>query len=310
MKTIPRRQRGAAVLLALFIATLATLIVSGLFYRQFVLLRTMENEQLAAQSRVLLRGALDWSRAILRSNAENKSKSVMVDALTEPWAQPLADMRLDTLGESSALAAQASISGQIEDAEGRFNLRNLVEHGELLDTEVEALRRLVDLLRLPPATADLIASRMLESFPAAADTAPANRPLPLLLPEDIIAIPGISLDAAQKLAPYLVILEASTPVNVNTAPAEVLAARIENLDLARARALVAQRERIGYFNSLGDFRNYAGNINTGERDLAIKSSHFIVRGQVRLDRATTRMEALVKRDPNNIARVLWQRELP
>ncbi|MEF9995806.1 MAG: type II secretion system protein GspK, partial [Burkholderiaceae bacterium] len=114
------RQRGAAVLLALFIATLATLIVTGLFYRQFVLLRTIENEQLAAQSRVLLRGALDWSRAILRGNTENKS--VMFDALTEPWAQPLADMRLDTLGESSALAAKASLSGNIEDAEGRFNL--------------------------------------------------------------------------------------------------------------------------------------------------------------------------------------------
>src|SRR5258707_10562383 len=61
--------RGAALLMALFIAALATLIVSGLFWRQFVLLRTIENQQLMSQSRLLLRGALDWARAILREDA-------------------------------------------------------------------------------------------------------------------------------------------------------------------------------------------------------------------------------------------------
>jgi len=44
-------QRGAAVLMALFVAALATMIITGLFYRQFVLLRTIENQQLTSQSR-------------------------------------------------------------------------------------------------------------------------------------------------------------------------------------------------------------------------------------------------------------------
>lgn len=301
-----RSQRGAAVLLALFVATLATLLVSGLFYRQFVVLRTIENEQLAAQSRALLRGALDWSRAILRGNTQNKS--VMFDGLDEPWAQPLAEMRLDTLGASSALAAQATLSGGMEDAEGRLNLANLIQDGEIVPRELEALRRLAVLMQLPPATADLIAARLLAS--TAPSSTESSRPLPLLLPSDIAAIPGLSADAVAKLAPYLVILEAPTTVNVNTAPAEVLAARIEGLDLSRARALVATRERLGHFNNLGDFRNQAGGITIDERGLAIRSNHFLVRGQIRLDRATTRMEALVKRDSNNIARVLWHRELP
>lgn len=300
-----RRQRGAAVLLALFIATLATLIVSGLFYRQFVVLRSLENEQLAAQSRALLRGALDWSRAILRGNTQNKS--VMFDGLDEPWAQPLADMRLDALGASSAAAAQATLSGSIEDAQGRFNLANLVVDGELVEPELAALRRLATLMQVPPATADLIAARVLAAQRPATDAA---RPLPLLLSSDIAGINGISAEAAARLAPYLVMLPEPSAINVNTAPAEVLAAHIENLDLARARSLVATRARIGHFVSLGDFRNQAGGIAIDERGLAIKSDHFLVRGQVRLDRATTRMEALVKRDPNQIARVLWQRELP
>ena len=95
----PGHQDGAAVLMALFVATLATLIVTGLFYRQFVLLRTIENQQLVSQSRQLLRGALDWGRAILREDANRSS----YDALSEPWAQPLAETRLDQLGSGDGL---------------------------------------------------------------------------------------------------------------------------------------------------------------------------------------------------------------
>ncbi len=122
----PGHQAGAAVLMALFVATLATLIVTGLFYRQFVLLRTIENQQLVSQSRQLLRGALDWGRAILREDANRSS----YDALSEPWAQPLAETRLDQLGETGSIASLASIAGSMEDAQGRFNLHNLVNNGE------------------------------------------------------------------------------------------------------------------------------------------------------------------------------------
>ncbi len=78
-----------------------------------------------AQSRLLLRGALDWGRAILREDANRSS----YDALSEPWAQPLAETRLDQFGETSVLASQASIAGSMEDAQSRLNLRNLIDNG-------------------------------------------------------------------------------------------------------------------------------------------------------------------------------------
>jgi general secretion pathway protein K len=132
VRTDARNERGAAVLMALFVATLATLLITGLFHRQFVLLRTIENQQLMSQSRLLLRGALDWGRAILREDANRSS----YDALSEPWAQPLAETRLDQLGETSSLAALASIAGSIEDAQGRLNLRNLIEQGQVVEKEL------------------------------------------------------------------------------------------------------------------------------------------------------------------------------
>jgi general secretion pathway protein K len=309
-------------LLALFVAALATMIVSALFYRQFVLLRTIENQQLMAQSRLLLRGALDWGRAILREDANRSS----YDALTEPWAQPLAETRLDQLGETSVLAAQASISGSMEDAQSRLNLRNLIDKGEIVESELDALRQLCTLLQVPQQTADLIAQRMQLALPSnvvddggrapnsiGVDSAP--RPIPLMLPQDLRSIPGISAEAAQRLAPYIVVLDERTPVNVNTARPEVIAARVPGMSLSDARALVAERERISYFNNVGEVRTRLGAKanGVGEADIATASRFFFVRGEVKLDRAVTRMEALVRRGvPGQGIQpvtVLWIREI-
>ncbi len=319
-----RQQNGAAVLLALFVAALATMIVSALFYRQFVLLRTIENQQLMSQSRLLLRGALDWGRAILREDANRSS----YDALSEPWAQPLAETRLDQLGETSSLASQASIAGSMEDAQGRFNLRNLVDNGQIVESELEALRRLCVLLQVPEQTAELIALRMQQGLPATT-AAPDDggrmsdagmgtdkrRPLPLMHPQDLASISGISAEATQRLAPYIVVLDERTPINANTARPEVIAARVPDLSLSDARALVAERERISYFNNVGEVRTRLGvKANAvGEADIATASRFFFVRGEVKLDRAVTRMEALVKRGiPGQGIQpvtVLWIREI-
>lgn len=318
----PRAQSGAAVLMALFVATLATLIVSGLFYRQFVLLRTIENQQLVAQSRQLLRGALDWGRAILREDGNRSS----YDALSEPWAQPLAETRLDQLGETGSIASLASIAGSIEDAQGRFNLHNLVDNGQIVEKELESLRRLTSLLELPTQTADLIAERMLEAqgLSSSAEDKPGEapgsegerpQPLPLMLPRDISGVQGISPEATDRLAPYIVVLDENTPVNVNTASAEVIAARVPGLTLAEARGFVAERDRISYFNTTGEARTRLGAKGSGVTDaeLSVNSRYFFVRGEVKLERAVTRMEALVKRGapgqgPASV-NVLWTREI-
>jgi general secretion pathway protein K len=319
-----RHQRGAAVLMALFVAALATMIITGLFYRQFVLLRTIENQQLTSQSRLLLRGALDWGRAILREDA-NRSQ---YDALSEPWSQPLAETRLDQLGETGSLAALATIAGSMEDAQGRFNLRNLVENGQVLERELDTLRRLVSLLQLPEQTADLIALRMAQAMPApvAPDASGTisdaelrarekPRPLPLMLPQDIAGISGIDPAAVQRLAPYIVVLDERTPVNANTASPEVIAARVPELTLAEARTLVAERDRIAYFNNTGEVRTRLGNKGAlvTDSEISTASRFFFIRGEVKLDRAITRMEALVKRaipgQGQQAVTVLWTREI-
>jgi general secretion pathway protein K len=317
--TNKEQQRGAAVLMALFVATLATIIVSGLFWGQFVLLRTIENQQLVSQSRLLLRGALDWSRAILREDQRTTAQ----DTLSEPWAQGLAETRLDQLGETSALASQASIAGSIEDAQGRYNLRNLLKPTDFTidDNEVEVLRRLCNLLQVPEAAADLIAVRMFQSLHPRTEPEPgksrsmdddAPKPLPLVLPQDLAGVTGLDPKDAQKLMPYVVILDAPSQVNINTAAPEVIAARFARMSLADARALVRQRET-SYFVNIGDVRlsRFREGGLPGDAQISTASRYFLVRGQVKLDRANTRMEALIRRGDRweTPPRVIWQREL-
>ena len=321
---LPDRVRGAALLMALLIAAIATVIVSGLFWRQFVLVRTIENQQLVSQSRLLLRGALDWARAILREDAASSS----YDALTEPWAQPLAETRLDQLGETSALASQASMSGAIEDAQSRFNLRNLVSGNPSRDeAERKVLASLASELSLPQPTADLIAEYVIQTavpyvvtpagVPATTAQSPQPaqpaQPLPLVFPEDVARIPGVDPVVAPRLAPYIVVLDGSTAVNFNTASAEVIAA-VAGLSLSDARAVVADRDRIP-FNSTGDIKNRLrgrGTTSVSDADVSVSSRYFFVRGEIKLQRADSRMEALVKRAPPGQlgpVDVVWEREL-
>jgi general secretion pathway protein K len=305
--------------MALVVAAIATVIVSGLFWRQFVLVRTIENQQLMSQSRLLLRGALDWAGSILREDALQSNYT----AFTGPWAQPLAETRLDQLGESSALASQATMSGAIEDAQSRFNLSNLGNgDGTINRPEHDALVRLASELSLPEPTADLISAYVAQTsvpyaalppgVPATAGLARPDQPLPLVFPEDVARIPGMDPAVAPRLAPYVVMLDRGTQVNFNTASAEVIAAVVgDRLSLSDARALVADRDRIPFL-STGDVRLSKWQPFALPNDVSTVSSYFFIRGEIKLQRADTRMEALVKRaprGPSSPVALLWEREL-
>jgi len=324
-------QRGVAVLLALFIVAIATLIVTDLFWRQFVLFRTIDNQQSSSQARLLLRGAQDWARSILQDQTHPG-----YDALTDPWAQPLAQTRLDQLGETAPIASLATIEGQITDAQARFNLRNLLDaSGAINPVQLAILEKLAGLLGAPSGTAQLIASYLAQAYvggaPAAAaappissaSTAPVaaltvplasgTRPVPPVFPEDLAAVPGIDPAAAQTLAQFVILLDqSSTPVNFNTAGPELMAATIPELTISDANTLAAERNR-AYFVNTGDIQNRLRGRGGAFPLVGVStnSQYFIVDGTIRIENASTRLQALVRRygtGAQGSVQVLWERE--
>ncbi|WP_323048512.1 type II secretion system minor pseudopilin GspK [Paraburkholderia sp.] len=117
-----------AIISALLVVALSAILVSGMLWRQQVQIRRIENQRLLSQALWVSRGALDWTRLILRSEGDTSAGITYLGGL---WGVPIAKTRLSDflgqIGEVRAEQGQATyLSGSIEDAQAKFNLRNLV----------------------------------------------------------------------------------------------------------------------------------------------------------------------------------------
>jgi len=154
-----RRQAGVAVVTALLLTTLAITIVASLFWQQQVQVRSIENQRYQLQKKWVLRGALDWAVLILRED-ERISK---VDHLGEPWAVNLGDTRLDQYvenGKTDVEDSEATLSGQISDAQAKFNLSNLAKNGVVNLREQAVFAKLLSNLRMDASLAQQVAAQI------------------------------------------------------------------------------------------------------------------------------------------------------
>lgn len=315
------RQRGIAVITALLLTTLAITIVASLFWQQQVQVRSIENQRLQLQKQWILRGALDWAGLILREDAKHSS----VDNLDEPWAVPLAETRLDQYVESGRAvdhAGDATLSGSISDAQARYNLTNLCPNGTIDSAEVAAFGRLLSDAQLNPALAQATADVMAAAHrseelrtgtkpqvaAANGDSQPNTQPMNLTQMEDLLAVPGFSPEMLGKLKNFVVFLPRATPINVNTAPAEVLAARIGTLTISDATSLVAKRNT-ATFRDLADFaqRLPGKTFAPSASEASVATHYFLVDGKVRMNRAELDMQALIERSGSS-TKIIWIRE--
>lgn len=299
-------QRGVAVVTALLVVMLATTVVAGLFVRESVTVRSVENRLALSQTRWVERAALDWAKVILRADA----RGGVVDHLGEPWAVPVAETQLDETVTGGAKiggkSRPAMLAGQIFDAQARFNLAAMVQGGRVSDVHLAAFRRLLSVLGQPESLADMVLSRLLRSIPRTLEgnTVPPEE-LALLRLDDLRTVPGFDAAVIEALRPFVVVLPEPTLVNVNTAPAEVLAALVPSLELGGARRFVARRERT-YFRTLEEAAlQIDGQPVLPANLLSVGSRFFIVRGMVRFDRVETTSETLIARSSDRVD-ILWQ----
>jgi general secretion pathway protein K len=308
-----KRQRGVAVIMALLLTTLAITIVASLFWQQQVQVRSIENQRLQLQKQWVLRGALDWASLILREDAKYSS----VDTLDEPWAVPLAETRLDQYvdnGSADGDVASATLMGSISDAQARLNLTDLCPDGTINPDEVAAFAQLLNNEHIDPAlaqaTADLMAAA--QKKPEANAEKPDNRsgPLPMNLTQvdDLLAVPGFTPKSLDKIKNFVIFLPRATPINVNTAPAQVLEAGIDGLSPADATALVESRNSAS-FRDIADFaaRLPENSLSVSNLEASVTTNYFLVNGKVRMNRAGLDVQALIERNGTN-TKLIWIRE--
>ncbi|KQQ87571.1 hypothetical protein ASF77_15960 [Massilia sp. Leaf139] len=135
-------------------------------------------------------------------------------------------------------------------------------------------------------------------------------PIKFLEVEDLLAVRGLTPEMLAKLRPYIIVLPDRTPVNVNTASAEVLAAVIPNFSLSEANALLARRRNIPW-DDIGKFQNEISGRTPVADSISVKSDWFLVNSRIRLDRATLNAQSLIQRSANPIGggvKVVWVRQ--
>jgi general secretion pathway protein K len=307
---IRRRQGGVAIISVLVIVMLVSLIVGSLFWREFVATRSIQNRLAMAQLRWIETAVLDWAAVVLQADQRAAGE---VDHLLETWATPVAETQLDetvTAGASIGGASDnALLAGQIQDAQARIDLNGLVRDGQVVPERQAMVERLFAMLGLPAGLIQPLISHL---------TAPRHTVLPLLRLSDLMQLPGYEPEVIETLSPFVVFIPSVRPgastavvttrININTAPAEVIAAALEGLGLDEARRFVLIRERT-YFTSLQLAQSRFGRpVELDPERFAVKSSYFLLRGMVRFGRVEAQSEALFFRAPSRVE-LLWRHRI-
>ena len=240
------RQRGVAIITALLVVVLAAGIATYLLAQQSHALTRTARATGRAQAGLYAAPTLDYARALLAA-ALLKSPYV---SNRQSWAQGLSALPIEN----------AIASGVIHDEAGKFNLNNLVLNRQTPSApDIAIFRRLLTELKLNPDLADAVIDWIdedSEPSPAGAeDSYYMNLPSPyraanqpLVQWQELARVRGFDSATVQRLAPFATALPSRTMVNLNTAPAEVLAALFPQLASSDIATMVRVRETLPYRN--------------------------------------------------------------
>lgn len=239
----PQGERGVAILIAMVILALGASITSAMLWQRSIAVDRAAELRAQTQAYYYDLGAEAWVAQILKRDAGKP------DTLGSNWAQQLPPLPVDG----------GALLGHVEDLEGRFNINDLIDqHGNEDTVAFAALQHLLDALGIDPALANPILDWVdPNDIPRPTDGAEtayygtldppyASANQPLVSPSSLLLVKGITPKIYARLAPYITALPVRTPVNINTAPAPVLAAVVPDLGLSQARDIVESRGKNGF----------------------------------------------------------------
>ena len=267
------KQRGVALLIALILVALATILASKLSFDGFLERRRAMGVLAAEQALQFGLGAEALAADVLAQDAQNSPQTT----LAAPWAQPTQPLPItpqdDPEGEPIG-----TLQGELEDMEGRFNLNSLghvITDAKLQKTvqdpqPLAQFQRLLVSVGVEPKWAaiarDWIDADDIPGSPDGAEdqiytsqTPPyTTGNWPMMSPGELMNLPGFGADRYSKIAPYVTALPTALPrINVCTAPAQVLESLADNMGEYTPQVLASGR-KTGCFPDLQVLRKVLG----------------------------------------------------
>ncbi len=322
-----RSEQGMAILMAMLTLALVATLAAGVLWQQWRAQEQESSSRYEEQATWLLGAALDWARVILTED----SKASNTDNKTEPWSIPLQETQLSSFlaastsgvtnnasgsgGINEAQAEQIFISGRITDLQSRLNIFNLYNAGQISTADLNAMTQLFTLLGLPESELNRLVLGMgviSNNF----NTPTQSNPLAqFATPQRIEQLSwlGLSAQTLSTISPFVTWLPVRTPLNLNTAPPQVLAASFKGLSLSNAQKLALSRDSQPW-NTLEDATNAltavtqgagmgGGSLNSAQ--FALNSNYFQVFGRLRFD-ALVFTERTVLQRTNQQTLILWR----
>ena len=308
-----RQQQGLALITAVLVVAIVATVATTLALGEQVWFRQAQNMTGRAQAESLRRGALNYAAILL---ARDDAK---IDHLGELWAKPLPPLPVE----------DGMLAFSVEDAQARFNLNNLVRSGKHSLPDIAVFQRLLasPQLKLDPGLSEVLSAALLDWLDSnttvdrpggAEDIEYLSLPQPyrsgnqlLTSVDELRLVKGFTAEVVEQLRPYVTALPtAPTTINVNTAPAEVLAALFTNPPAPAVLQSLLDSRVSKPFTELKQFTDKLPAGTTCPANLCdIKTGHFLVTIDIRYGRLQRRTEGLIERASGK-ATVLWHRLPP
>ncbi len=284
----PSSQRGVALLVALLVVALATVLIASLLDRGELGLARTRNQSLEAQASAYAQGLEAYAARVLQQDWAATGGAA--DSNASMWAVPLPQTPVPN----------GTISATMHDRNGCFNLNNLADAGGAPNPPwVEKFRRLLTALRLDPNLADAVGTWQ--------DPRPGNEdPYYLAQPvayraakrqfihvSELRLVKGISGDVYSTLEPHVCALPRGTKINVNTATVPVLMT-LAGVTTEQLAQRVWQEGRANY-PDLAALQAIVPGIQAESLYYGVSSSYFQARGDIMLDGQPFTFFSLIER---------------
>jgi general secretion pathway protein K len=299
-----RRQSGVALLTAILVVTVGTILAVNLLWQSTLDRRRTSTALATDQGMMYGLGAEAWVADILRLDLID---SVDSDHLGEIWASEIPPLPIEG----------GFIVGRLEDLQGRFNINNLVtSDGKEDAVSLEQFERLLAILEIDVTLAgsviDWIDPDAETRFPNGGEDDAYGRTDPqyrtpnsmITSPSELMAINGFDSETYARLAPYVATLPTGTTLNVNTASEIVLASLSDDIDLSSAASLVTERGGAEFIDVQGTFQGLVSEEILPRIDGI--SRHFLLTGTVTIGTTSLTMRSVLQRDDSGITRTLFR----
>ncbi|WP_417781154.1 type II secretion system minor pseudopilin GspK [Stutzerimonas xanthomarina] len=311
-----RGQRGVALITVLLVVAIVTVICAGMIARQQLSIRGTGNQLQARQAWHFALGGEALAQTLLRRDLQLSGQGTgqpAVDHLLEAWALPQPAYDLDE--------GQGQVQVRIEDLAGRFNLNSLVQEQQPNAAALAQFRRLLLRLQITEPYAERLVDWIDSDQQPSGEFGAEDNAYLLLDPpyrtagrrlEDLSELRlllGMRDEDFQRLAPYVSVLPADTPLNINTASAVVLSSLADSLSPSAAESLVKARQATPFRDTATFMAQPAlSGVQLQGTNIAVTSQFFQAISEVRLADRRLALVSRLRREENGDVRVL-QRNL-